>query len=96
MARRRSFSKSPIPTILVYLGLAVGLVFAGFPVLWMFFSSLKSNTEIFALPPRLLPEQFTLVAYRAIFSDSDQGPLLPQQLSRRRRGHLPDRGRSPF
>ena len=34
MARRRSYSKSPIPTILVYLGLAVGLVFAAFPVLW--------------------------------------------------------------
>ena len=32
---RRSFSKSPLPTVLVYLGLAAGLVFAGFPVLWM-------------------------------------------------------------
>jgi multiple sugar transport system permease protein len=35
----------------------------------MFFTSLKSNTEIFALPPRLLPDEFTLVAYRSIFSD---------------------------
>ena len=69
MARRRSYSKSPIPTALVYLGLAVGLVFATFPVLWMFFSSLKSNTEIFALPPRLLPEAFTLAAYWTIFAD---------------------------
>ena len=69
MARRRSFSKSPVPTVLVYLGLAVGLVFAGFPILWMFFSSLKSNTEIFSLPPRLLPDEFTLAAYRSIFSD---------------------------
>ena len=66
---RRSFSKSPVPTVLVYLGLAVGLVFAGFPILWMFFSSLKSNTEIFSLPPRLLPDEFTLAAYRSIFSD---------------------------
>ena len=55
--------------MLLYLGLAVGLVFAGFPILWMFFSSLKSNTEIFALPPRLLPEEFTLAAYRSIFAD---------------------------
>jgi multiple sugar transport system permease protein len=38
-------------------------------VLWMLFTSLKSNTEIFALPPRLLPETFTLVAYRTIFED---------------------------
>jgi multiple sugar transport system permease protein len=66
---RRSFSKSPVPTVLVYLGLAVGLVFAGFPILWMFFSSLKSNTEIFSLPPRLLPDELTLMAYRSIFSD---------------------------
>ncbi len=70
MARRLSLSKSAAPTILVHLGLAVGLVFAGFPVLWMLFSSLKSNTEIFALPPRLLPKEFTLAAYHSIFSDA--------------------------
>jgi multiple sugar transport system permease protein len=56
-------------TVLTYLGLAVGLVFAGFPILWMVFASVKSNTEIFALPPRLLPKQFTTMAYAAIFSD---------------------------
>ena len=69
MAQQGSFGKSAVPTILVHLGLAAGLVFAGFPVLWMFFSSLKSNTEIFALPPRLLPDVFTLEAYRSIFGD---------------------------
>jgi multiple sugar transport system permease protein len=62
-------AKRLLPTVLTYLGLAVGLMFAGFPILWMFFTALKSNTEIFALPPRLLPEQFTLVAYRSIFGD---------------------------
>jgi multiple sugar transport system permease protein len=66
MARR---SKRLLPTVLTHLGLAVGLVYTGFPILWMFFTSLKSNTEIFALPPRLLPDRFTLVAYFAIFSD---------------------------
>lgn len=69
---RRSFSNSMMPTLLTYLGLAVGLVFAAFPILWMFFTSLKSNTEIFALPPRLLPKVFTLEAYTAIFSDSEK------------------------
>lgn len=69
MAQQGSFGKSAVPTILVHLGLAAGLVFAGFPVLWMLFSSLKSNTEIFALPPRLLPDEFTLMAYRSIFGD---------------------------
>jgi multiple sugar transport system permease protein len=64
MARR-----SALHTLLTYLGLVAGLVFACFPILWMFFTSLKSNTEIFALPPRLLPETFTSVAYLAIFND---------------------------
>ncbi len=66
---KRSFNNSVWPAVLTYLGLAVGLVFAGFPILWMFFTSLKSNTEIFALPPRLLPDDFTIAAYLSIFND---------------------------
>ena len=59
-------------TVLLHLGLLAGLVFAAFPILWMFFTSLKSNTEIFALPPRLLPKEFTLTAYRAIFAEPEK------------------------
>lgn len=66
---KRSFSNTALPAILTYLGLAAGLVYSGFPVLWMFFTSMKSNTEIFALPPRLLPQDFTNVAYLSIFND---------------------------
>ena len=61
--------RNRLATWLLYLGLALGLLFATFPIVWMFFSSLKSNTEIFALPPRLLPDEFTLMAYRSIFGD---------------------------
>jgi multiple sugar transport system permease protein len=68
MAARSPGSKM-LPTILIHLGLAVGLVFACFPIVWMFFTSLKSNTEIFALPPQLLPKELTLSAYAAIFND---------------------------
>jgi len=57
-------------TVLVHAGLAVGLAFVMFPVLWMIFSSLKSNTEIFALPQTLLPKEFTVKAYQAIFGSS--------------------------
>lgn len=66
---RRSFGNSAMPVILLSLGLAVGLVFATFPIVWMLFTSFKSNAEIFALPPRILPEVFTLEAYHAIFAD---------------------------
>jgi multiple sugar transport system permease protein len=53
----------------IYVGLLIGLIYAFFPVLWMLFASLKSNTEIFSLPPRLLPEIFTLKSYINIFLD---------------------------
>ena len=66
---RRFVKKNALATFLTYVGLGGGLIFAGFPILWMFFTSLKSNTEIFALPPRLLPKEFTSVAYLSIFND---------------------------
>lgn len=66
---RRSRRRTIWPTLWIYAGLAVGLVFAGFPILWMVMASLKSNAEIFALPPTLLPQHFTIVAYGAIFGD---------------------------
>ena len=66
---RRYLSRTVLPTVLTYVGLAIGLVFAVFPILWMFFASLKSNTEIFALPPQLLPKHFTIAAYLAVFND---------------------------
>ena len=61
--------KQKILSIFTYIGLVIGLVYASFPVLWMLFSSIKSNTEIFSVPPRLLPEVFTLKAYYSIFSN---------------------------
>ena len=57
-------------TVLVHVGLLVGLVFVMFPVLWMISGSLKSNTEIFALPQTLFPKELTLKAYQAIFGNA--------------------------
>ena len=57
-----------ILNIITYLGLIIGVVYACFPVVWMLFSSLKSNTEIFSIPPELFPKEFTLKAYNSIFS----------------------------
>lgn len=51
------------------VGLLVGAVFAGFPVLWMLSSSFKSNLEIFQYPPRLITESFSFDAYTTIFTD---------------------------
>jgi multiple sugar transport system permease protein len=57
---------------LVLIGLVLGALFAGLPVLWLFASSFKSNTEIFAYPPRLIDSSFSLEAYSAVLSDPQQ------------------------
>ena len=57
---------------LVYVGLLVGLVFTLFPVFWIFISSVKTNTEVFAYPPSFIPDNFTLSAYINIFNDEDK------------------------
>ncbi len=58
--------------VFVIAGLVFGALFAGLPVLWMLASSFKSNTEIFAYPPRLIGESFSLAAYRAVLTDPQQ------------------------
>jgi len=55
--------------IAVLIGLVIGGLFAGLPVLWMLSSSFKQNTDIFAYPPQLIPSDPTLEAYTAIFTD---------------------------
>ena len=65
-------AKIRITKALVILALLSGALFAGFPVLWMFASSFKSNTEIFAYPPRLISESFSFEAYRAVLTDPQQ------------------------
>ena len=55
----------------VYIGLALGAIFAAAPVLWMLSSSFKSNTEIFELPPRLITPGFSFDAYIAIFTNAE-------------------------
>lgn len=55
--------------ISVIIGLFFGAVFAGFPIFWMFISSLKPNSEIFANPPTLFGENMSFDAYIAILSN---------------------------
>lgn len=60
---------SRIALVLIYAALAIGLVYAAFPVLWMLVSSIKPNSEIFAVPPRILPKVFSADAYYAILTN---------------------------
>jgi multiple sugar transport system permease protein len=51
---------------LTYAGLLGGLVFAVFPVFWMLVTSIRQNIEVFAVPPRVIPQKITGEAYEAI------------------------------
>jgi multiple sugar transport system permease protein len=67
MVRRH---KKTIIICLSYTGLLIGFIYAAFPILWMLFASLKTNTEIFSLPPRLFPKVFTVQPYINIITNS--------------------------
>ncbi|MEW1960260.1 carbohydrate ABC transporter permease [Kineococcus sp. NPDC059986] len=53
----------------VLAALTVAAAVAGFPVAWMLISSFKTNTEVFAYPPRIITKGFSLDAYTAVLSD---------------------------
>lgn len=63
-ARRRVLAR-----VGLYVGLTLGAIFAGFPVLWMLSSSFKSNANIFAYPPKLIDSSFSFAPYLAVLSD---------------------------
>jgi multiple sugar transport system permease protein len=58
--------------IAVFSGLCAGALFAGLPVVWMLSTSFKPNGEVFAVPPRLITENFSFDAYRQILGDETQ------------------------
>lgn len=64
--------KTAIQRTLLILALLAGAVYAGFPVVWMFSSSFKSNTEIFAYPPRLIGETSSFAAYLAVLTSGEK------------------------
>ena len=58
-----------ITKIALWIGLIFCALYAGLPILWLLSSSFKSNQSIFAIPPRLVDETFSLDAYIAVLSD---------------------------
>lgn len=50
--------------------LVIGGIFAAFPIIWMFCSSLKDNSAIFSWPPKFFDETASLASYVAVFTDS--------------------------
>lgn len=50
----------------------IGILWAGFPIVWMFLNSFKPNAEIFAWPPTWISENFSLDAYKALLTNPEQ------------------------
>ncbi len=61
-----------IVRVLLLVALLIGTLYAGFPVLWMISSSFKSNTEIFAYPPRFITDSFSLITYVKVLSNPEK------------------------
>lgn len=61
-----------IQQVLVIVALLIGAVYAAFPAVWMLSSSLKSNVDIFAYPPRLIMPSSSLLAYQKVLTDPEK------------------------
>ena len=76
-ATPRAVSTAPLATIARWAGLAaitfvivVGLVFTIYPFLFMLGATLKTNKEIFSLPPTLLPPTWQFQNWPGLFADT--------------------------
>lgn len=58
--------------VIISILLVGGGIFAGFPIVWMVCSSLKSNAAIFAWPPKFIDESASLASYLAVLTDSSK------------------------
>jgi len=57
--------------MMVYLLVATTVSVVGFPVLWMVICSFKSPGELYHLPPKFLPQVWTLDNYRELFTQTN-------------------------
>ncbi len=59
----------PYIKVIVSILLVLGAFFAAFPILWMVCSSLKSNSAIFAWPPKFIDDTASLDSFVAVLQD---------------------------
>lgn len=63
-------SYKKLTKVIVTILLVIGAVFAAFPIVWMFCSSLKDNSAVFSWPPKFIDGTASLASYIAVLSDS--------------------------
>lgn len=60
--------KTKLSRIIIYAVLIGGVVICIFPFLWMILTSVKTNAEALAMPPRILPKRIRLEGYRNVLT----------------------------
>ena len=68
-------SPATLNRVLLAVGVALAAVYL-FPLYWMYATSLKTNSEIFAVPPALWPGQPRWVTYAEMWASADVGRYL--------------------
>lgn len=63
-------ARRPLLAVLTWVALAAVLVWTLWPIVLMVFTSFKPGNEIFAIPPTLTPEHWTLDNYTNVFTQS--------------------------
>lgn len=58
-----------IGNVLSYVVCVIGTIFVVLPILWMISTSLKTEPETFAIPPKWIPETLTFASYKAMWTD---------------------------
>ncbi|MBC7814656.1 MAG: carbohydrate ABC transporter permease [Burkholderiales bacterium] len=58
-----------VGTLALNLAVAIGGIIIILPLLWMVSASFKPIMEIYAFPPTLIPQNFTLTHYERLFTD---------------------------
>lgn len=68
MNTRRHGLRGPLTYWLVVGLLLIGGIITVFPLFWLVSTSLRPATELVFVPPRLLPEQWTIANYEKVFA----------------------------
>jgi len=79
IALRRHGRRRKVPALRLAL-LALALVITLLPVYWMAITSLKTQVEVFAVPPTFVPQQPTLENYISLFANRNMGAYLLNSL----------------
>ncbi len=67
-SRQRRRVRHPVRRTLLYVALAASAVVMVGPLYWMFATSFKPASDVFASPPKWIPDPWTLQNYRDVFS----------------------------